>query len=194
MADALQIADVHLTPLDPEQVTESMMDAAEAWYTLTIVVKNAGTAPLFVMASVRRMRYDDSRRSLVVELSEHNTGDTRDAGLPFPPRVVEVAGGGEATITHRLSSPITFIEDVAGQPRPRFVRIPEDVSTIDCTVAADSSSPPENANLASHEPMQDLRRWGHVVQRSVRVETGHLSSSKRPTLRASDSVEEEPNA
>src|SRR5438874_1871022 len=78
---------------------------------------------------------------------------TRDAGLPFPPRVEEVAAGGEVTITHRLSSPITFVDSASSPPRPRFVHIPQDVATIDCIIAADSTSPPPNEHLASHEPL-----------------------------------------
>jgi hypothetical protein len=181
MVDALQIADVRLTPLEPHDITEAMLDIAEAWYTLTIVARNTGSTPLFVMSSVRRLQYDDVRRALVVELSEQSAVETRDAGLPFPPRVEEVAAGGEVTITYRLSSPITFVDSASSPPRPRFVHIPQDVATIDCIIAADSTSPPPNEHLASHEPLPDLRRWGHVVQRSLRVETSHSSFTKRPT-------------
>src|SRR6476469_5833430 len=169
MADALQIADVHLTPLQSDQITEAMLDIAEAWYTLSIVARNTSSTPLFVMSSVRRLHYDEARRALVVDLSEQHAVETRDAGLPFPPRIEEIAPGREITITYRLSSPITIVDSASGHSRPRFVHIPQDVATIDCIIAADTTPPPANEYLVSHEPLPDLRQWGYLVQRSVRV-------------------------
>ncbi|HST66348.1 MAG TPA: hypothetical protein VLM05_14280 [Mycobacteriales bacterium] len=181
MADALRVTDVRLTPLSPEQVTAAMTDAAPAWYDLTIAVRNDGAAPLFVLASVRRLHYDDSSRRLLVDLSEHEAGETEDAGMPFAPRLREVAGGDETTISYRLSSPITVVETVGGRLRPRFVRIPEDVDSIDVTVAADTAPPRLQPNLASHEPTGDLRRWGHLARRSLRPGRPADSAPENPT-------------
>lgn len=169
MADTVQITNMQLTPLDREYMTRPMVESGHAWYTLALAVENPSAVTLYAMSGVRRMDYDESRRAMVFELSDHNRVDPeRVMGLPPPPPFVAIAPGGEAAITFRLSSPVVFLEEsTAGHDRPRFIRIPEDVETIECIVASDVTPPPRDTNLASNEPPPDARGWGHTVQRSL---------------------------
>ncbi len=169
MPDTVQITNIQLTPLDPEQMTRPMVESGYAWYTLTLTIENPSAVTLFAMSSVRRMSYDENRRALVFELSDHNRVESeRVAGLPPPPAYEAITPGGNAAITFPLSSPIVFLEEsTAGHDRPRFIRIPEDVGTIECIVASDVTPPPRDTNLASDEPPPDARGWGHAVQRSL---------------------------
>lgn len=110
---------------------------------LTISLHNRSDEPVYLMADIRRIRYDDARRVLGVQLSEHEPlGTSADVRPPLPPRYRVVGAGEMATIVHPLSSPITFLESptaistltTAARAR-HVVRLPEDVEAIACTLA-----------------------------------------------------------
>lgn len=172
MVDTVEIADIRLAPLEAKQMTQPMVHSGNAWYEATLKLKNPSAVTLYAISSVRRMTYDESRRVLVFELSDHNRGDLdRLVGLPLPPSIEAIAPGAEATVTFRLSSPVVFLEQSsAGQDRPRSIRVPEDVQVIECIVASDATPPPQDKNLASAELPPDTRSWGYTSQRSLRLD------------------------
>ena len=163
MPDAVQIAGMRLTPLDREQITRVMAQSANAWYDVTVTVKNHSDTTVYVMSDVRRMHYDGGRRALLLEFAEGDRSETaeRISGRPLPPRVTPIAPAEEATVTFRLASPIAFAdESPEGGWRPRLIRVPEDVAVIDCAIAYDTTPLPQAVNLASSEPLQEARGWG----------------------------------
>lgn len=170
MSEPLEIRELRLHQLEADSITSAMAAASDAWYELVVSVRNAGGRSIFVMSEVRRTAYDDGGRSLILEFSERNVPVSPHRRRRVSANVVEVAAGSDATLAYRLSSPLVFNYTPEGAPTaPRFVRIPGDVRAIRCSVAFDESPPRQNTNLASHLPLEDVRRWGRVVEGTLEV-------------------------
>ncbi|MGB7926384.1 MAG: hypothetical protein WCF57_24295 [Pyrinomonadaceae bacterium] len=169
MSESIEIRDIRLTDMASEQMTPVMAQSGVSWYNLTITVKNmSDVTPIHVMSDIRRIHYDASRRVLLVQLSEHDMPDARRVvGLPMPPRYRVIEPCEEVTLTHPLSSPITFLEELPdGARRPYFVRIAEDVDTIECTVAYDTEPPAPAVDLTSTKVPEQWRGRGATVTAS----------------------------
>jgi len=159
VSGAVRIADIRLAPLEATRLTRALTDMASNWYDLTLTVKNESDTTMYVVSDLRRIQYESGRRELVLDFSEHNrTDDPQMTGPPSPPHCKEIAPGQETTIGTRIGSPIAF---------PTFVRIPEDVDAIACTIAYDATPLPRRINLAATDPAQDARSWGTTSSRSV---------------------------
>jgi len=158
MPDPIEVTDVRLAEMPVGKMTPVMAQSGVNWYQLTMSLRNRSETPLHIMTDIRRIRYDAARRALVVQLSEHDMpSESPILGMPAPPRYKEIKTGEEATILHTLSSPITFLEtNPDGARRSREVRIPEDVDSVECTVAYETELPRLELNLASRTPRE---RW-----------------------------------
>jgi hypothetical protein len=169
MASDIEITDVRLTPLPAEEMTPTMKQSSASWFTLTVTVKNVSGTEVYVVTAVQRIHYEASRRTLFMQFSGHELPEQSpiiDLPRPLPVRMIDP--GEELAITTRVSSPVTFMQVTAEGLKPSFVRIPEDVETIVCTVAYDKTPPPREINLASLDPLPDTRRWGTPVARSFK--------------------------
>jgi hypothetical protein len=173
MPESIVIRDIHLPEMDPDQMTrimpQSRAQSRVRWYDLTVTVKNVSdVVPLYVISGVRWVRYDASRRVLFVQFSEHDVPTARRVvGLPSPPPYTVIDPGEEATLTFRLSSPLPFLEESPeGERRPYFVRVPEDVDTIECAVAYGTDPPAPAGDLTSRVVRTHWGDWGTTVQAS----------------------------
>lgn len=169
MPESIEIRDIRLTDMASDQMTPGMAQTGASWYNLTLTVKNmSDVTPIHVMSDIRRIHYDAGRRVLLIQLSERNVPDMRRImGLPMPPRYRVIEPREEVTLTHPLSSPITFLDESShGARRPYFVRIPEDVDTIECTVAYDTELPEPAVDLTSMEVPEQWRGRGATVTAS----------------------------
>jgi len=171
MPEAIEITDVRLGEMAPDRMTPAMAQSGVGWYVLTISLRNRSDEPVYLMADIRRIRYDDARRVLEVQLSEHEPlGASAGVRPPLPPRYRVVGAGEMATIVHPLSSPITFLESPAAIPtlttaaRARHVvRLPEDVDAVECTLAYETAPPSAAVNLAASEVSSQWRGCGTTV-------------------------------
>ena len=177
MLESIEIRDIRLTDMASDQMTSGMAQSGARWYNLTLTVKNTSDdTPIYVMSDIRRIHYDASRRVLLVQLSEHDVPDASHfVGLPTRPRYRLIEPREEVTLTHPLSSPITFLEESPhGARRPYFVRIAEDVDTIECTVAYDTEPPRPAVDLASTKAPEEGRRSGTTVTAVLEVYQGKV--------------------
>jgi hypothetical protein len=173
MPDNLEIERVGLPEVDRERMSSVMRRSGVRWYSLTVSVKNTSEeTTLYAISDVRRIHYDASRRALLLHFSEHETpAELQTVGIPLPPRYIAVRPGEAAVLTYQLSSPITFVEQPAsGEATMSHVAIPDDVDTIECTVAYGTSPPAQRFNLTSREeaPRAQWRNWGTTVEASLR--------------------------
>ena len=171
MPESIEITDVRLTEMEANQMTPVMAQSGVSWYVLTLTLRNQSDEPIHLMSDIRRIRYDGGRRVLVVQLSEHEAPDESPVvSLPMPPRYRAVGAGEETTIVHPLSSPITFLEpSAAGARRPRYVRLAEDVDSIECTVAYEAELPAPVIDLTARKVQDQWRGRGNTVTASWRT-------------------------
>jgi hypothetical protein len=165
MPEPIQIASVRLVEMPADQMTRVMAQSGVSWYLLTVTLHNPSDAPVYVMADIRRITYQRERRTLDVRWSEEAPpAERRVLGRPRPPRHLAIPAGAETRLTHPLSSPLTFVDTGAENARQStYVRITEDVDTIECTIAYQTQPP---------EPVPDLtalagRARAHAPSASV---------------------------
>lgn len=149
MPTAIEIADVHLTEMTADEMTPLMAQSGVSWYRLAIPVRNRSAAPVHVISDIRRYRRDAGRRTLVLELSESPASEP-SIRRRVPPRYLTIEAGGQVTLVHPLSSPITFLSIADdGSRQSTYVRIPEDVDSIECVVSYDTEPPPPAADITA---------------------------------------------
>jgi hypothetical protein len=165
MPDHLVIEHITLLEVDRERITPPMRRHDVRWHALTVSVKNTSGEPLYVISEIRHIRYDAARRALVLHFAEHDSPpDSVTNRVPFPPRFTIIRPGETGSLTYQLSSPIAFLErTVEGETQVKHVRIPEDVETIECTVAHAIAPPPQAINLVSAEVPTRWADWGTRV-------------------------------
>jgi len=180
MQESIEITDVRLTEMAVDQMTPVMAQSGVSWYRLTLTVRNRSHEPIHLMWDIRRIRYDAGRRVLVVQLSEHDApNESPMVGLPMPPRYRVIGAREEATIVHPLSSPITFLETSAdGARRPRYVRLAEDVNSIECTVAYETEPPPPVIDLTARKVPDQWRGRGTTVTASWKASPSRKERKK----------------
>lgn len=159
MSDAIEISQIVISPLVSREPPGKAPPDVE-WYALEVLVKNTSALPMCVISEIRRLRYDAERRLLVVGLTEDDTAETRGVvDLPEPPSYTVIEPGEQRTLTNRLSSPITWVEEsFEGLRRPVHVWIEQDVDTIECVVAY-NAEPLAPRNLAAIEAPAQRPRW-----------------------------------
>jgi hypothetical protein len=169
MPDAIEIKQLRLEQLAANQINAAMARSTVAWYQFTAAVKNVSATPQYVLTEIHRLAYDSKRRTLQVQFSEQDLPAERAVvDVPPPAQYRAIAPGEEVQLGSWLSSPITFMQMTGKGPQTSFVRIPEDVDAIECTVAYDSEPPLQTFNLAALEPLRDTRDWGATISRSFR--------------------------
>ncbi len=151
MPESIQITDVRLTEMPADQMTPAMSHSGVSWYRLALTVQNASDEPIHLISDIRRIRYDAASRVLHVQLSEHDAPEESPViGPPMPPRYTMIGARDEATIVHPLSSPITFLQtSPVGLRSPTYVRLAEDVDSIECAVTYETEPPPPVVDLAA---------------------------------------------
>lgn len=182
MPEGLVIKDIRLPELDADLMTPVMRRSRHRWHVLTVTVHNASDAtPFCVMSDIRKIRFDASRRALLVQFSEEAAPSTgQSLKRPVPPRCLVVGPGEEATLRFRLSSPITFLRESAdGEGRHYEVRIDQDVDTVECTVAYGTDPPARTVDLNALELLDRWKDWGSTVHASWNPTPG--DSRHRPS-------------
>ena len=153
MADAIEISDIVLSPLSPEEITPTMARLPLEWYTLDVSVTNRSETALSVISEIRNLRYEAERRLLVVELSERELTEPRRLEPVNPPSWVVVEPSERTTLTIRLLSPITWLEETpAGERQPLHVSLTEDIDAIECIVGYSEARPPAAFDPTAFEP------------------------------------------
>jgi len=152
VADAIEITDIVLSPLSSEEITPTMARLPFDWYTLDVSVTNRSETTLYVISEIRNLRYEAERRLLVLELSEREPPESRRLRPVRPSSWVVVEPSERATLTNRLSSPLTWIEETpAGERRPLHVSLTEDVDMIECVAGYSADEPPPAFDLTATE-------------------------------------------
>jgi hypothetical protein len=172
MPDVIIIRDIRLPKLDSDRMTPVMRRSGHIWHVLTVTVENvSGVTPFYVMSDIRLIRFDASRRALLLQFSEHDVPvSRRSLKRPVPPRCTVVGPGEKATLTYRLSSPITFLAEAANCERKSYqIRIDEDVDTVECTVAYGTEPLDRAVDLTSRTVRDHWGAWGTNVQASWRA-------------------------
>jgi hypothetical protein len=170
MPEPVEVTDVRMVEMPSDRMTPAMAHSGVSWYLLTITLRNRSEAPLHIIGDIRRIRYDAGQRALVVQLSEQQPPSQNPAlGMPAPPRYQEIRAGEETSIVHPISSPITFLEtNPDGTRRSREVRLPEDVDSVECTIAYETEQPSVEINLAARMPRERWRESKTTVTASRR--------------------------
>lgn len=168
MPEAIEITDIRLVEMSADEMTRVMAQSGVSWYRLTLTVRNRSNEPIHLMSDIRRIRYDAGRRVLVMHLSENDAPNENPVvGLPMPPRYRVLGAREETTIVHPLSSPIAFLEISSdGARRPRYVRLTEDVDSVECTVAYETVPPVPVIHLTARTAPDHWRGSGTTVTAS----------------------------
>jgi hypothetical protein len=169
--EPIEITDIRLARMEPDQMTPLMAQSGVSWYLLTLKLRNRSNEPIHVISDIRRIKFDEGRRVLIVQLSEHEApSDTPVATPPLPPQFRLISPGEETTVVHPLSSPITFLEISSdGTRQPRNVRLTEDVDTIECTIAYETDPPAPVVDLTASKIPNRWRGRGTIVTASRRI-------------------------
>lgn len=166
MPELIQISSVHVTQMVAGQMTPVMAQSGVSWYQVSLTVRNRSDHPIHVMTNLRGIRYDANRRVLILELCEEEKPSERPlVGRPPPPaRYRAIGPNEEATITHPLSSPITFLDaSPDGTRRTTYVRLGEDVDAIECTMTYERQPPQDAVDLTAARGKVQAPRQGTML-------------------------------
>ena len=155
MASPLSVRRVELAPLPAEQAPA--VGKAD-WYAVEVYLRNRSEAALNVVADLRGIEYDEEDRLLRLTFAEASE-EPEVADVPTPASTVTIEAGEETTLTARLPSPITTVEESdEGELRKVEIRIDADVDTVECAVAYSEEAPPR-FDLTALEPSPRTADW-----------------------------------
>jgi hypothetical protein len=171
-AKDLEILSVELRPPQPRGKPNLETGEVSRWIDITITVKNNTAKKLFVMASVRQLRYDSALNILHLGLYEPQPASGKQptqASFFKLPNFVTVPKGATASINVSVPEVINFINPLSTSERgPTVTSV--DISglqRIQLTIAYNDKPFEIMRDISADELRRQLPFWGQTIQRTL---------------------------